>query len=592
MSPQVIADRYELVELLGRGGMGAVWRARDRTLDREVAIKEVSLPRGLAEDAVERVYARTFREARSAARLDHPGIVTVHDVIEEDGRPWIVMRLVRAPALDRVLADEGPLPPARVAAIGLDLLDALRAAHEAGVVHRDVKPGNVLLPRGRAVLTDFGIAKTAGDETLTQAGAIVGSPAYLAPEQARYQRATPASDLWSLGATLYAAVEGRPPFQRPDMWGVMAALLADDPDPLRRAGPLAPVLDGLLRKDPEERLDHDGTERLLREVEEGGTAPAPASSPPVPAVAPPPPVPAVSPGEPVPSEASGTPRSAGGSAHPVQPTVSDRPVPSARPRWPGAHVPPGPPTGPSPAASGPGGGPRPMVPPPPPPSPPPAAGTPRSGTPARHGAPRWALITAGGVAAVALAAAAVVASLLTADDDPNEPGRTSPSPPASASAAAPGATDRSTQVPSGYREYRGERFAAAVPSGWKQEGSGSDVTFTDSDTSARRGIAVQKIDDTTGGEAMSLGLAQAEQQMRSEYENYRRVSFEPSVPSMGGRAAQMEFTFTKDGVDGRCRVRLLSFDSALYMITMVAKAELWEATTPAFDTFLRTFRSP
>ncbi|MFC4050640.1 serine/threonine-protein kinase [Actinomadura syzygii] len=264
--PQTIAARYELVEVLGRGGMGAVWRARDRTLDREVAIKEVSLPPGLDEAQVARTYARTFREARSAARLDHPGIVTVHDVVEEDGRPWIVMQLVRADGLDKVIAREGPLPPGRVAAIGLDLLDALRAAHAAGVVHRDVKPGNVLLTAERAVLTDFGIATVAGDETLTQAGAIVGSPAYLAPEQARHQKATPASDLWSLGATLYAAVEGRPPYQRPDVWGVMAAVLSDDPDPVRLAGPLTPVLHGLLRKDPGERLSPDEAGRLLHQA--------------------------------------------------------------------------------------------------------------------------------------------------------------------------------------------------------------------------------------------------------------------------------------------------------------------------------------
>jgi serine/threonine protein kinase len=274
--PQLIAARYELVELLGRGGMGAVWRARDRTLDREVAVKEVTLPQGLDEAQVERLYARTFREARSAARLDHPGIVTVHDVVEEDGRPWIVMQFVRAEGLDRVIAREGPLPPARVAAIGLDLLDALGAAHAAGVVHRDVKPGNVLLPDGRAVLTDFGIATVAGDETLTQAGAIVGSPAYLAPEQARHQKATPASDLWSLGGTLYAAVEGRPPFGRPDVWGVMAAVLSDDPDPLRLAGPLAPVLHGLLRKDPAQRIGPDEARRLLRQVVHAAPAPAPA----------------------------------------------------------------------------------------------------------------------------------------------------------------------------------------------------------------------------------------------------------------------------------------------------------------------------
>ncbi|OLT18224.1 hypothetical protein BJF79_17315 [Actinomadura sp. CNU-125] len=175
-----------------------------------------------------------------------------------------MMQLVRAKSLDAIVKGEGPLPPARVAAIGLDLLDALRTAHAAGVVHRDVKPGNVLLPPNRAVLTDFGIATVAGDETITQTGAIIGSPAYLAPEQARRQKASPASDLWSLGATLYAAVEGRPPYKRADVWGVMGALLADEPDPPRLAGALTPVLSGLLRRDPEQRIGHEEAERLLR----------------------------------------------------------------------------------------------------------------------------------------------------------------------------------------------------------------------------------------------------------------------------------------------------------------------------------------
>ncbi|MCP9983268.1 serine/threonine-protein kinase [Actinomadura madurae] len=217
--PGTIAGRYELVEVLGRGGMGAVWRALDRTLDREVAIKEMSPPQGLDDEQVERVHARTFREARSAARLDHPRIVTVYDVVEEDGRPWIVMQLVRAEGLDKAIAREGRLPPDRVASIGLDLLDALGAAHSAGVVHRDVKPGNVLLPDGRAVLTDFGIATVAGDETLTQAGAIVGSPAYLAPEQARYQKATPGVRPVVAGRHAVRGGGGPPPVSAPGRVG-------------------------------------------------------------------------------------------------------------------------------------------------------------------------------------------------------------------------------------------------------------------------------------------------------------------------------------------------------------------------------------
>ncbi|WP_232835452.1 serine/threonine-protein kinase [Actinocorallia populi] len=264
MPPEkIIVDRYELIEPLGRGGMGAVWRALDRLLGREVALKEVSPPPGVDPAPL---YARIIREARSAARLDHPGIVTVHDVVEEAGRPWIVMRYVRARSLDRVLAESGPLSPSETAVLGLQLLEALRVAHAAGVVHRDVKPANVLMESGRAVLTDFGIASLVGDPELTRTGVLIGSPMYLSPEQARRRPALPASDLWSLGATLYAAVEGRPPFNGEDVIGVLSALLTEEPDPPRRAGPLTPVLAGLLRKDPDERLHPDDAARLLAEA--------------------------------------------------------------------------------------------------------------------------------------------------------------------------------------------------------------------------------------------------------------------------------------------------------------------------------------
>lgn len=196
---RVIAGQYQLLERIGQGGMGVVWRARDMRLDREVAVKEVVLPQGLEEAERTRLYARVEREAKAAARLDHPGIVTVHTVVEEDDRPWIVMRLVRGRSLDQVLRERGPLPPHRVAAIGRQPAGALRAAHAAGVVHRDVKPANVLLEEDRAVLTDFGIAVVAGEETLTRTGGLIGSPAYLSPEQARGLRVGPPTDLWSLG---------------------------------------------------------------------------------------------------------------------------------------------------------------------------------------------------------------------------------------------------------------------------------------------------------------------------------------------------------------------------------------------------------
>lgn len=277
--PRVIAGRYELIELLGRGGMGAVWRARDRTLGRDVAVKEVTPPPGLEEDQRARLYARTIREARSAARLDHPGIVTVHDVVEEDGRPWIVMRLVRAPSLDRVLAEQGRLPAPRVAAIGARLVEALSTAHAAGVVHRDVKPGNVLLDGDRAVLTDFGLCFPAGSASLTKSGHFMGSPAYVAPEVAAGEQATPRSDLWSLGATLFAALEGRPPFERDNVLATLSAL-ANEPAPVpRNAGPLAPVVSGLLAKNPARRLSHaraaDRLERALAGPRSGRRPPTP-----------------------------------------------------------------------------------------------------------------------------------------------------------------------------------------------------------------------------------------------------------------------------------------------------------------------------
>jgi serine/threonine protein kinase len=280
---RLVAGRYHLVEVIGRGGMGAVWRARDETLGRDVAVKELVLPPvvGTAERAA--FCARTIREARSAARLKHPGIVTIHDVIQQDGLPWIIMEFVTGRSLAELIESAGPLPPAQVARIGLRILDALRAAHAAGIVHRDVKPANVLLetrsPAGgldegeRVVLTDFGIAALEGDATITQSGLILGTPAFMAPEQARGLQATERSDLWSLGATLYAAVEGGPPYRGPSSGAVFMALATEEPRRPVRAGPLAPVLGGLLRKNAAHRLSGDKTAVLLRQVADGVTGP-------------------------------------------------------------------------------------------------------------------------------------------------------------------------------------------------------------------------------------------------------------------------------------------------------------------------------
>lgn len=270
-SERVIAGRYSLLSPLGAGGMGTVWRAYDKVLHREVAIKEVRAPAGLAAPDIDRMYTRLEREAWAAARVAHPNVVTVYDVAMEEGRPWIVMELVRGQSLADLLKAEGRLSPQRAAFIGLEVLAALHAAHETGVLHRDVKPANVLIAKdGRVVLTDFGIAMIEGDSALTMTGEVVGSPEFLAPERALGQRSGPASDLWSLGVLLYAAVEARSPFRQNTPLSTLRAIVDAELPQVRRAGALTPVIEGLLRKDPDERLTAEQAEQDLRLVGQGG----------------------------------------------------------------------------------------------------------------------------------------------------------------------------------------------------------------------------------------------------------------------------------------------------------------------------------
>ena len=244
--------------------MGRVWRATDVVLHREVAIKELVPPPGLTPGERQEMRERSLREARAIARLNNVNVVRVFDVLRTDADPWIVMEYVPSRSLQDTLAADGPFSPGRTAEIGLGVLNALRAAHRAGVVHRDVKPGNVLMGAdGRVVLTDFGLATVPGDPNVTRTGLVLGSPAYIAPERARDGSAGPGADLWSLGATLYAAVEGASPFARPSAIATLAALATENPPPARNAGPLKPVLNGLLRKDPAHRINAEEAERLL-----------------------------------------------------------------------------------------------------------------------------------------------------------------------------------------------------------------------------------------------------------------------------------------------------------------------------------------
>ncbi|MFF0156751.1 protein kinase [Streptomyces sp. NPDC005263] len=269
---RLLAGRYRVVAQLGRGGMGVVWRAVDEVLGREVAVKELRTYSDADGPELAGLRLRMQREARAAARVRHPGVVAVHDVAEVDGRPLIIMELVDGPSLDDVLRERGTLDPREAARIGAEVLDALAAAHRAGVLHRDVKPGNILLDRsGRVVLTDFGIAKVEdpGDGSathLTRSGELVGSLDYLAPERAQGADPGPASDVWALGATLFAAVEGSSPFRRTSTFSTLTAIVTEPMPEPRRAGHLGPVLRRLLDKHPANRPEAEEARELLRAV--------------------------------------------------------------------------------------------------------------------------------------------------------------------------------------------------------------------------------------------------------------------------------------------------------------------------------------
>ncbi|MEU6231091.1 serine/threonine-protein kinase [Streptomyces sp. NPDC047042] len=369
-SERVIAGRYRLLSPLGEGGMGTVWLARDEVLHREVAVKEVRAPAGLPTSEIERLYARLEREAWAAARVSNRNVVTVYDVANDGGRPWIVMEVVRGLSLADQLDAEGPLPPQRAAHIGAEVLSALRAAHEAGVLHRDVKPANVLLSNdGRVVLTDFGIATVEGSSALTMTGEVIGSPEFLAPERALGRTPGPESDLWSLGVLLYAAVEGNSPFRQNTPLSTLRAIVDEELPPPRRAGPLTPVIEGLLRKDPAERIAAAQAEHDLRIIGAGGTLRA----------------------ETGPTAPYAAPTIA--AAFPQHPTTPPRPTPV--------------PT----AAT------RPVPPPPPPPSD--TYGT-RSAEPDRNR--RAAAVLVAGLAAVALAVAGLTYALLNRDNGTGDNG--------------------------------------------------------------------------------------------------------------------------------------------------------------------------
>lgn len=568
--------------------MGTVWQAEDELLGRQVALKEVVPPTDVTEDESRALRERTLREARTAARLTHPNVVTVYDVVDDSERPWIVMELLNARSLRDILQDNGPLPVPAVARIGMQLLAALRAAHRLGVVHRDVKPGNVLIGQdGRAVLADFGIARGVdGTTRTTTSGVLVGSPAYIAPERARGERGGAASDLWSLGATLYTAVEGRPPFQREGALPTLAAVVTQEPDPPRRAGALWPVISGLLHRDERERLSPEMAESMLASLAAADDAPDTAPLPPSVAR----------------QETSGSLERAERtlSIHPavVPETAADEtPVPAESEAEAGteapaepAHAEPGPPVPAEPMPTA-----ETVVPAPP--------GTPRRGTRRRAAVLGLGGAAAAGIAAViALSANGLFGPTASGHRGAGAAGRP-PASPASSPAATAGQRSSppassgqpsgppaggTAAVPTGWHRYHDPTgFSIAVPAGWQVSHQGHYVYVRDP-----AGGRFLLIDQTTHPKPNPLAdWRQQEANRISTYPGYHRIRLQSVQYPQAERAADWEFTY--NGQDGPTHVlnrNVLANAHHAYALYWSTPASQWARSFRFFRVFAATFR--
>jgi eukaryotic-like serine/threonine-protein kinase len=628
----VVAGRYELLARIGQGATGTVWRARDLVLDRDVAVKEVRLPELMSDRDQAILRERTLREARVSAKLNHPAVVTVHDVIESGGTPWIVMELVAARSLHQVVAEDGPLPPGRVAEMGMLLLGALDSAHAAGIVHRDVKPGNVLVTSdGRAVLTDFGIATVAGDPALTQTGVVVGTPGFCAPERIRGAPASPASDLWSLGATLFAAVEGHGPFDgHGSPMAVLASIVHSDPPPARSAGPLGAVIAALLSKEPAQRPDAARASQLLADAVPAGAGPVPAAAFP----AAPSPVPV-----PVPVGAGSAAASA--RTDPIGfPAVPSAPAgrgpataqlladvgPDLLPPAPGPFPPAPGPCSPGPGPFSPVAGPGPFPPATGLGSFPPGTGSAlfpaRAGLAAPAGAGSSPLPVSMGAAPFPDAAAggAVPAGRPGA---PPSPGRrwlllvlagaaivvgglavglawsraTAPSTGSvgSASGGAPAAT---APLPAGYRWYtrpagtagKARGFTLAMPAGWQPRQQGT-VTYLWNPASGAI-ISVSPAPAAAGSPTWQTRVLNRAGLGRGTFASYRRIASAPFL-SHGRLASAWRFTDRQPGtgaVDGLVVVtQANAAGGGSFELTATAPSRYWLGTEIAFAEAVRTF---
>ncbi|MFI8302458.1 serine/threonine-protein kinase [Streptomyces sp. NPDC085927] len=615
MQGLLVAGRYRLGDAIGSGGMGRVWRAHDEVLHRSVAIKELTAALYVSDGDQAMMLARTRAEARAAARINHSAVVTVHDVLEHDGRPWIVMELVEGHSLADAVKERERIEPREAARIGLWVLRALRAAHAAGVVHRDVKPGNVLLGGdGRVLLTDFGIAQIEGDTGITRTGEVVGSVDYLAPERIRGLDPGPASDLWALGATLYTAVEGRSPFRRTSPLTTMQAVVEEEADEPPYAGPLAPVISALLCKDPAARPDAEATEQMLAEAAEGRR---PASAQMY-----------------VPTQADGTRMPSGPMSHSSSPSPSPLPSHSPAPSsWPpgstayapaagagaGAVPPPsyfppaaGTEAGPAPGATG--------VPPGAPGTTGATSGLPGGGGPGATAvqSPSGGVTTAGprrlgrgSLIALVVVLAALVGGgtamlLIQRDDGKAQDSGSSASPfdkPTPTPTPEKTGADDSAQtggLPAGWvRRDDPFGFSIVLPGDdWERVVFDEETRQVDYTPDGGRSFIRIAADDSPDFDDPYEHLSDLDQQIGQRLVDYQQVGLERRV-YRDRESARLEYTWTalaKDtefpGPYQAVDQMYISRDGVEYAIYMASPAEDWATTNKQFETVLRGWREP
>ncbi|KOT63649.1 hypothetical protein ADK43_08135 [Streptomyces rimosus subsp. rimosus] len=580
---RLAAGRYRLLELIGRGGMGRVWRARDEILDRWVAVKEIRIDERAGEESVVQ-RERSLREARATARIDHPNVVRVHDVAEEGDRLWIVMQLVQARSLEQILAQDGPLTPEAAARVGTGLARALREVHAVGVLHRDVKPGNVLIDdRGAVVLTDFGIAAMQDATALTMAGMLIGSPDYMAPERVAGEEQGPPSDLWSLGATLCAAVAGQSPFTRATTLATLHAVLHEEPAIPPAAGPLREVLVALFNKAPEARPTLAEVEARLEPLVRQAAAAAPTAAMSAaaavdvrtPTVADPAPDRSEA-GERVRGEPAGAVRP---EAEAVRPEAKVRPeaeVPPEAKVLPEAEVPPKAEVPPAemPSESGTPSETAPVKPPsalPPPPPP----------RPRRKG---HALLAAGGVAVSAAAVVVVVVLAQGADSGGTGGAGAGSGRPTTAGASTAPTTGGPAAMAGPRRTENG--FSWIPPAGWNRtEESSSHVTYSTKDGST---LVSARQDPSSGGDLLTVWRQYEAQQ--HDVPGYRRTRLERTT-FQGHPAVVWEFAYLRDGRPAHGRQLGFRTGYRTYQVNLWYLDSAGAAALRAYDRVKESFRT-